>query len=316
MRLCTLALAGLVATALNAAAQTPAATPPATLPAPSPVAFIASGVTSTASAPQTPPEVVVARLMSFDRNHDGRITVDELSERMQGLVARGDRGGDGALDAAEIRDLAVAPASVQGKDFSSVLGSGGYGFGDEVGFSSRMHIEGAIDDLRLASDRRDQALAIATAFADRHAKEALSDLISAMTPLLSEEELRVFTLVAEQSAHATGFRIVRADAGANAKEFVEFKMLVAQMQRFQPEAKQPPEATEAIKKFKERQQLNEPDRVQLLSKLSDILTADERDDLNAALARRPVVKRTALKTIDALAQIKVVGTGLDLRLAK
>lgn len=198
-----------------------------------------------------------------------------------------------------------------------MLGSGGYGFGDEVGFSSRMHIEGAIDDLRLASDRREQALAIATAFADRRAKDALSDLIATMTPLLSEEELRVFTLVAEQSAHSTGFRIVRASADANAQEFVDFKMLVAQMQRFQPDAKQPPEATKAIKRFKERQPLSEPDRAQLLSALTDILTADERDDLNAALARRPVVKRTAaLKTVDALAQIKVIGTGLDLRLAK
>ena len=314
MRLCTLALAGLLATGLDATAQTPAAMPPA----PSGVAFVTPAMTSTASVPQAPPELVVTRMMSFDRNHDGRITVNELSERMQGLVARGDRGGDGALDAAEIRDLAMEPASVQVKDFSSVFGSGGgYGFGDEVGFSSRMHIEGAIDDLRLASDRRDQALAIATAFADRRAEAALSDLITTMTPLLSEEELRVFTLVAEQSAHSVGFRIMRADSGTNAKEFVEFKMLVAQMQRFQLDAKQPPEATGAIKRFKERQQLSEPDRAQLLSELKDILTAEEGDDLNAALARRPVVKKAgALKTLDALAQIKVVGSELNVRLPR
>ena len=37
------------------------------------------------------PEQVVARLMSFDSNRDGRVAIDELSERMQGLVARGDR---------------------------------------------------------------------------------------------------------------------------------------------------------------------------------------------------------------------------------
>ena len=48
-------------------------------------------------------EVVVDRLMSFDRDRDGVITAAELSERMQGLVARGDRSGDGALDAYEIR---------------------------------------------------------------------------------------------------------------------------------------------------------------------------------------------------------------------
>ena len=264
MRLCTLALAGLLATGLNAAAQTPAPTPPAAFPAPPPVALVTPAVTPNPGVPQTPPEVVVTRLMSFDRNHDGRITVDELSERMQGLVARGDRGGDGALDAAEIRTLAVAPALGQGKDFSSVFGNGsGYGFGDEVGFSSRMHIEGAIDDLRLASDRRDRALAIASAFADRHAKQAMADLMATMTPLLSQEELRVFTFVAEQSAHSTGFGIVRADAANDAKDFVEFKMLVAQAQRFAPNAKQPPEATDAITRFKERQQLSEPDRARV-----------------------------------------------------
>lgn len=309
MRLCSLALAGLLTTTLSAAAQAP-------VPAPTPVSFITPSLMANASAPQTPPEVVVDRLMSFDRNHDGRITVDELSERMQGLVARGDRGGDGALDAAEIRDLAVVPAPGQTRDFSSVFGGGGgYGFGDEVGFSSRMHIEGAIDDLRLASGRRDQALAIAVAFAEKHAKEALSDLVATMTPLLSEEELRVFTLIAGQSGGATRFRLERGRA--DEKDVVDFKVLVAQMQRFEPNAKQAPEATEAIKRFKDRQQLSEPDRAQLLKELRNILTAEERDDLNAALARRPVIKKTAgLKTLDTMAQIKVVGAELNIHLPK
>lgn len=306
MRLCTLALAGLLATTLSASAQT-AAHPPDQMARQ--VGIVTGSATSTANVPQTPPEVVVARMMSFDRNHDGRVTVDELSERMQGLVARGDRSGDGALDATEIRSLAVAPTKVQVKSFNSITGSGGYGFGDEIGFSSRMHIEGAIDDLRLASDRRERAIAIGTAFADTRKKASLSELIGTMRPLLSEEELRVFTFVAEQSPQPLGFAIVRA--GSDDKDAFQLPMVLAQMQRFQPKAQQPPEATEAIRKFQDRQQLSEADRAQLLSELADVLTAGERDDLNAALARRPVVKNaTGVRTVDTLRpQIKVVATG-------
>ena len=131
--------------------------------------------------------------MSFDRNKDGKLTINELSERMQGLVARGDRGGDGALDAAEIRNLAVAPAKVQVGSFGAVGRSGGYGFGDEFGFSTRMHIEGAIDDLRLATGPREKALAIATAFVDKHEKEAITELVSVMAPMLPANELKSFT---------------------------------------------------------------------------------------------------------------------------
>src|SRR5262249_8203431 len=41
---------------------------------------------------------VVERIMSFDKNKDGKITKDELPERMQFLIERGDANKDGALD--------------------------------------------------------------------------------------------------------------------------------------------------------------------------------------------------------------------------
>ena len=50
---------------------------------------------------------LVDRLMSFDANQDGRITKDELPERMQNLVDEGDTNHDGALDKAEIEALAA-----------------------------------------------------------------------------------------------------------------------------------------------------------------------------------------------------------------
>src|SRR5688572_12818856 len=51
---------------------------------------------------------VLARVMSFDRDRDGKVATGELSERMQNLVGRGDRSGDGALDESEIRLLATS----------------------------------------------------------------------------------------------------------------------------------------------------------------------------------------------------------------
>ena len=46
---------------------------------------------------------VVARLMTFDRDRDGKVTSVELSERMHSLITQGDQSGDGALDLSEVR---------------------------------------------------------------------------------------------------------------------------------------------------------------------------------------------------------------------
>src|SRR5262249_18170624 len=50
---------------------------------------------------------IVERIMSFDKNKDGKITKDELPERMQGLIEKGDTNKDGALDKDEIKKLAT-----------------------------------------------------------------------------------------------------------------------------------------------------------------------------------------------------------------
>jgi hypothetical protein len=305
MRHWTLALVTLFATALNAAAQT--ADP-----------FLAAiehmkGVEAAAlkvdpffatlqlsavnrNVQQTTPEVVVARLMSFDRNKDGKVTVDELSERMQGLVARGDRGGDGALDAAEIRNLAGAPAPVQVKSFGGAIG-GGYTFGDEAGFSTRMHIEGVIDDLRLAAAPREKALAIATVFVDKHEKEAITELVAAMAPLLPANELKTFTQMIERTSQLNALVVTRG--GPDGKSFFFSPVLIAQLSRLSLNPDQLKQAQAAVEKFKERRQLSASDRTELLAELKDVLTAEERDNLNAALARRPLVKNTATSKMAA-----------------
>lgn len=54
------------------------------------------------------PEEIVKELLEFDLNDDGQISKDELSERMQGLIIRGDANQDGILNQDELRKLAQA----------------------------------------------------------------------------------------------------------------------------------------------------------------------------------------------------------------
>jgi hypothetical protein len=63
--------------------------------------------------PQVPPQQrgvattdLVQRVLEFDANNDGRVTKDELPERMAGILEQGDTNHDGALDRAELSRLA------------------------------------------------------------------------------------------------------------------------------------------------------------------------------------------------------------------
>jgi len=56
---------------------------------------------------------LLALLMSFDKNKDGKLSKAEIPERQQGLLERGDTDKNGVLDAAELKkvtaDMAAAP---------------------------------------------------------------------------------------------------------------------------------------------------------------------------------------------------------------
>jgi hypothetical protein len=49
----------------------------------------------------------VARMMEGDKNKDGKLTKDELSERQQGLLERADTNKDGALDQKELEEMSA-----------------------------------------------------------------------------------------------------------------------------------------------------------------------------------------------------------------
>src|SRR5215475_1228700 len=66
---------------------------------------------------------IVERIMAFDKNKDGKVTRDELPERMHDLIGRGHQKKDGGLDREEIKELATTSGGFRSR--------GGFGFGIE-----------------------------------------------------------------------------------------------------------------------------------------------------------------------------------------
>jgi EF hand len=122
----------------------------------------------------------VARLMAFDKNKDGKITKDELPERMQFLIDLGDTNKDGALDRDEIKKLATTRATSRrgiGPDFAPV------------------GIEGVVDDLKLSGKKKDRAMAAVKAHEEKVRKlmeQERAELLRKMKEILSEDEWKDF----------------------------------------------------------------------------------------------------------------------------
>src|SRR5262245_27754156 len=164
---------------------------------------------------------MVERIMTFDKNKDGKITMDELPERMHHLITQGDTNKDGALDQDEIRKLATTLAAAPGEP-----GGPGFGFGPGLrkadvrvgaagpapglpapppgfpgpvfagpGFPPLGDMAGVVDDLKLSGQKKDQALAAVKAHQEDVRKlmdKARAELLAKMKDFLSEEELNDF----------------------------------------------------------------------------------------------------------------------------
>jgi hypothetical protein len=264
---------------------------------------------------------VVARMMSFDRDSDGKVQKGELAERMQPLLARGDANRDGALDRTEIRSLAntpQAPIAVHG-----VGVQGNYSFADEVGQTSRMHIEGAIDDLRLTAATKERALVAARTYMDTLEITAAGDLMEELSPLLTSEQLaEVKTLLERQPQGKNGINLVLAKkepaGGSEALKSAVLKVegreivaniaeldnsvrlvkvfsaamrmnLATRVEHYDLAPAQKRQALDAVERYNARVKLRDVERSELLATMRDILGDEERDNLRAALDRRPLV---------------------------
>jgi hypothetical protein len=152
---------------------------------------------------------IVERIMSFDKNKDGKITKDELPERMQDLIAKGDTNKDGALDKEEIKklvtDLAKNGDLRRFADLGSPRGPGGGGRGGPGRGAGRFGPPGpagpganfkrAVDDLKLTGAKKDKADAAVKAHEDNVktvTELARADLLLKMKDILSEQELNKF----------------------------------------------------------------------------------------------------------------------------
>jgi hypothetical protein len=256
---------------------------------------------SAAKTAPPPADAMVARLMSFDRNHDGLVSRDELPERMQPILARVEvfTTGD-ALDEPEIRRLAENPIA---RPQVFVFSAGHYGFGEDNGFDTRLHIETAIEDLRLASDTREKAIAIGHQFADAAAAGARTDLMAALTPLLTDEQMDKVTAAFDRKLplSAPGFAgdLSQVQSFVAAVRLEEHRVRQAQVARligsFGLDADRTAVAGAAMTRFLARDRLTDDERSALVDQMDGLLSGQERMDLRAALERRPIVKQGVVK---------------------
>ena len=121
----------------------------------------------------------LSRCLTF--RHD--ISHDELPERMLGLVARGDRNADAALDSDEIRALVIAAASERVRVSFRPQSSEG--------------LPGVISDLKLPPAKHAQALAIVSALKlPRTSTRSAATSHRGMRALLDDEEYENFVAAA------------------------------------------------------------------------------------------------------------------------
>jgi hypothetical protein len=288
------AITAMAATPQTAAAQNAAAaaqTAPAQ-PAPffrpgDPAAIFGPAVTTTTLNP----DIVVARLMTFDFDNDGRLVKSELPERMQNLLVA-DASGDQALDRDEIRALArpAAPAVFAATAPGFRGGGGGYTFGDQVSLSTREHVEGALDDLRLTPIAHQQALAIVRPFMARLEADATTVLLNELEGLMAERQLNSFRAMLDRQLSGNGVQMVTQRNGMRVNVFRFGPDLTMLINGFALPPEQTKAALAAFDRFKTRIRPADADRAVLLAELKDVLNDEERDNFGAALQRRPLVK--------------------------
>jgi len=134
------------------------------------------------------------RLLSFDIDKDLRISRDELPERMQGLIARGDKNGNGLLDFDEIEALVTATSAAT-RVFVRPQPSEG--------------LPGVISDLKLSPAKRERALAMLSVHRPApHVKGGSNaDLYKAMRSLLDNEEYADFVAASERLSKTASLRM-------------------------------------------------------------------------------------------------------------
>lgn len=152
-----------------------------------------ASVTVDAFGPGNPsnPIHVIQRLLSLDKNADGRISPAEFPERMQALVQRADSDSDGVVTNAEVERLVRLVASARPNAQSSSA-------------KKTATIADIVNDLRLPQPKHDLAMELAKRYTGgvrnvNNSRElSLSDLQGRMREVLDDEEYENFVAAADR----------------------------------------------------------------------------------------------------------------------
>ena len=134
------------------------------------------------------PAAVVNRVLWFDVNEDSRIGRDELPERMEALVSRGDKNQDGFLTADEVVALVDTKPAERRERFSTIVREPG-------------SLADVIADLKLPATTHNRALAIVNAPRNVHVPGSV-DLQAEMRELLDDEDYENFVAAAARLRRA------------------------------------------------------------------------------------------------------------------
>ena len=141
------------------------------------------------------PGAIVDRIFSFDANGDDRIARDELPERMQGLVSRGDKNHDGFLTADEVVVLVDTPSTAARTSFV---------------VRNTATLADVIGDLKLPASTHNRALAIVKGPRNVH-DPASVDLNAEMRAILDDEDYENFVAAAARLRRSP--RVISGDVG-------------------------------------------------------------------------------------------------------
>jgi len=172
---------------------------------------------------------IVERIMGFDKNKDGKISKDELPERMHGLIAKGDTNKDGALDKDEIKKLATVLAKERGlAALGGGDGFGGRGFrgpgaggrgrgfgGGGFGGTGTSGPQAALADLKLSGQTKQKAEEVLKTNQENVRKLldlARSDLLIKMKDVLNEQDYKKFKEALDRQPNRRGPGLATAPA--------------------------------------------------------------------------------------------------------
>ncbi|MCI0457505.1 MAG: EF-hand domain-containing protein [Gemmataceae bacterium] len=149
-------------------------------------------------------ERMVERILTFDKDKDGKITADELPERMQHLIAMGDTNKDGVLNRDEVSKLATTLDALAGIGLGGGPGFKGKGKGkgfDGIFAGPESSAQRALDDLNLSEPMRKKAAGVIRAHEEKVRKlqdQAREELLGQMKEILSEGDFSSFKTALER----------------------------------------------------------------------------------------------------------------------